>query len=109
MESFLGVSIIIVIAWLFVGQPAVQLFLLCRQPRPKWVNTIALLGLFVHILFLIAFGYSTTFEGAYNFSGHGRYEEMPAYLFPSIFMLLVASILIFSIFILVVLRARYRS
>lgn len=100
--EFLSLLIIALVGWLLVGQPVVQLVLLLRKPRTRNVKIITLIGLLIHVLFLAVFGYSLTFEGAYNISGHGRYEETPPFLFESMFMFLIASVLMFSVLVIAI-------
>lgn len=77
--------IIVAAAWQLLG-------LLCIPISGVWLSKRTQLGKTIYLasaLLLIAqtcvFIYYGTFEGAFNFSGHGRYEEVPNYLFLSFF------------------------
>lgn len=93
MEIFAIIIFWSLLGWLFILQPLFQIFLIFRRAKDNEQRLILLLSFLSNVLFIQLFIYSTKFEGAYNFSGHGSHEETPKFLFEGIVFSLVISVI----------------
>ncbi len=109
MDILGALLIIVLLVWLLVGQPVVQVLLLLRVPRERKIKVLGLIGLFIHGLFIVSLGHIATLEGIFNISGHGGPGEMPPYPFELMPILLVSSILAFVVFIVAINDAKKYS
>lgn len=100
---------IALVAWLIFLQPIIQLYLLFRKAISKIEKKIGLISLFINFIFLTTFFYGASFKGVFNISGHGTREPMPSFLFGTIFISLIASLLLFIIFIVTLVGGRLHA
>lgn len=108
MSNHTGLFLFILLIWIFFGQPVTVLTMIWFNRTNRFISLIGFVVFVLNATFAICLYKMSQYKGAFNFSGHGRYEDIPDALLYSMFSSLLSSFLLFFVFVAMILVERNR-